>query len=110
MNTTVEDIKEYVLKEYGIDFKLNYIGTHRYLEYVDKKKKYELSCDYARQPEIDDSDAEYWSIYFDYMDRSKWHGYGAAYLDEGMKTVDKIMHEWGFKKEKQLTIDDYIGG
>ena len=106
MNTTVEYIQKYVKDNYNLDFKLEYIGTHRFIKYIKNKKEYEFSCDYARQPEIDDSTNEYWSIYTDFMDYKEWYGYGGAYLDEGSKTIDKIMEEWGFKKEQQLTIFD----
>ena len=106
MNTTVDYIKKYILNNYNINFEEYMLGTHRHLKYKNGKKEYDLFCDYAYQPQIEQG-VEYWSIYNDFMDYKEWHGYGGAELDEGDKTIDKIMQDWGFKK--QLTIFDFIG-
>lgn len=47
MNTTVEFIKEYIKKHYDLDFKFDYIRTHKYLIYKNKKEEYNIMCDYA---------------------------------------------------------------
>ena len=106
MNSTVERIRDYILSEYGIEFKLvHYPGNRaeRWLEYKKDKKEYTLSCGYA-QSNREDPYNEYWSIFEDYMDYEKWHGSGSAIVDEGIKTVDKIMNDWGFKKDMQMRL------
>ena len=108
MNTTVEDIQKHIKNTYKLNFSLNYIGTQRELEYQKNKIKYRLSCGYA-QSNINDPYTEYWSIYEEMMDKNNWHGSGSARVDEGFKTVDEIMQEWGFKKEGQTSIFDFIG-
>ena len=107
MKTTIGEIKDYIKTKYNIVFEYDDIGDNKYLKYKDKKKEYLLSCGYARQPKIDDSTKEYFSIYHDYMDYQEWYGYGSAELYEGNKTIDNIMKEWGFLKEdKQLSLFD----
>lgn len=101
MNTTVDMIKDYIKKEYGIDFKIETYGSHRQLIYKNKKKEYEFYCNYAYQVK---EDTHVWSIYDDFMDYAEWHGYGSAVLDKGMETIDQIMQEWGFKKNSQLSL------
>ena len=109
MNTTVWNMQKYINQEYGIDFKLTtYPNGNGELEYKNNKTTYNLHCDYAFHPEIE-LGVEYWSIYYDYMNYNKWHGDGGTYIDEGIKTIDKIMQEWGFKKKNQTTIFDFIG-
>lgn len=104
MNTTVEMIKDYIQKEYGINFKIETYGTHRNLIYKTAKKEYEFYCNYAYHPEIEQG-VHYWSIYYDFMDYNKWYGYGGTYIDEGTDTIDKIMKEYGFnKQQEQLTL------
>ena len=106
MNSTVESIKDYISREYNIDFKLEHYRENtaeRWLKYKTGKKEYTLSCDYARQPQID-MENEYWCIYEDFMDYEKWHGNGSAVLDKGNETIDQIMQEWGFKKNSQLSL------
>ena len=110
MNTTVETMKDYILSEYKIEFKIVHYNENknkRYLEYKKNKEKYTLSCWYASHPEIDGK--EYWSIYYDYMNYKDWYGYGGTYIDEGNKTIDKIMEMWKFDKNKQTNIFDFIG-
>lgn len=107
MNTTVEDIQKYIKDNYNLDFKKEYIGTHRYLTYKNRKKEYEIYCDYAYS-NLKDPNTEYWSIYEEFTDKKEWYGSGSARVDEGFKTLDEIMNEWGFKKEKQLTIFDVL--
>lgn len=101
MNTTVDMIKDYIKKEYGIDFKIETYGSHRQLIYKNKKKEYEFYCNYAYQVK---EDAHVWSIYDDFMDYGEWHGYGGARTDKGIETIDQIMQEWGFKKNNQLSL------
>ena len=101
MNTTVDMIKDYIKKEYGIDFKIETYGSHRQLIYKNKKKEYEFYCNYAYQVK---EDAHVWSIYDDFMDYGEWHGYGGARTDKGLETIDEIMQEWGFKKNSQLSL------
>lgn len=104
MNTTVEMIKDYIQKEYGINFKLGYLGTHRYLQYKNKKEEYEFMCDYAWH-EKNGIREHVWSIYADYMNYKEWYGFGGAYEDEGEKTIDMIMKDWGItKQQEQLTL------
>lgn len=104
MNTNVDMIKDYIQKEYGICFKIETYGTHRNLVYEANKKKYEFYCNYAYHPEIENG-VHYWSIYYDFMDYSKWYGYGGTYIDEGIQTIDKIMKDYGFsKQQEQLTL------
>ena len=104
MNTTVELIKDYCQKKYGINFELYYIGTHRFLRYTNKKEEYEFHCDYAYH-EIDNKRQQVWSIYIDYMNYKKWYGNGRAIIDNGTKTIDEVMQEWGFtKQQEQLTL------
>ena len=108
MNTTIDFIKKYISKEYGIDFKIITYGTHQILEYKKNKLEYNLSCDYAKRPEIEQG-VEFWSIYYDFMDRGNWHCYGGTYVDNAEKTIDEIMSMWGFIKNKnQTTIFDFI--
>ena len=107
MKTTIEELQEYIMNNYNLKFEYDGYGKNKYLKYKDKKKEYLLSCGYARQPKIDDSTKEYWSIFHDFMDYTEWYGYGSAELDNGNETIDIIMEQWGFiKKEKQLTIFD----
>lgn len=101
MNTTVDMIKNYIKKEYGIDFKIETYGSHRQLIYKNKKKEYEFYCNYAYQVK---EDAHVWCIYDDFMDYNEWYGYGGARTDKGIQTIDEIMSEWGFKKNNQLTL------
>lgn len=101
MNTTVDMIKDYIKKEYGINFKIETYGSHRQLIYKNKKKEYEFYCNYAYQVK---EDAHVWSIYDDFMDYGEWHGYGGARTDKGIETIDEIMQEWGFKKNNQLSL------
>ena len=104
MNTTVDMIKDYVLKEYGLNFKIEVYGTHRNLIYKKAKKEYEFYCNYAYHPEIENG-VHFWSIYYDFMDYNKWYGYGGTYIDEGIETIDKIMEMYGLKKQQeQLTL------
>lgn len=42
MNTTVEYIQKYVRNNYNLDFKLEMIGTHRFIKYVNGKKNTHL--------------------------------------------------------------------
>lgn len=106
MRTMLYYIKDYCLREYNIDFKLvteeptNYEKYERLL-YKKGKKEYSLEVGYAYQAEVD---RQAWSIYTDFMDYEKWYGSGGAYLDEGNKTLDIIMQEWGFKKESQMSL------
>ena len=100
MNTTVEVIKEYIKKQYDIDFKLNYIGTHRYLIYKYKEEEYNIMCDYAFH-DIEGERQQVWSIYIDYMNYKEWCGNGRAIIDNGISTIDLIMKEWGFKKRQE---------
>lgn len=108
MNTTVEYIQKYVKDNYNLDFKLEMIGTHRFIKYVNGKKEYTFNCDYA-QSNPDDPYTEYWSIYDDYMNYKNWYGFGSARVDNGIETIDEIMADWGFKKEKQMSIFDMLG-
>jgi hypothetical protein len=101
LNLTVDIIKDYIKKEYDLDFKIETYGSHRQLVYKHKKKEYEFYCNYAYQEK---EDAEVWSIYDDFMDYEKWHGYGGARADNGFDTVDEIMKEWGFEKNNQLKL------
>lgn len=104
MNTTVEIIKDYIKKEYGISFKLEYIGTHRLLKLKKGKEEYEFMCDYAYH-ELDGKREYIWSIYIDYMNYKEWHGNGRAIIDNGETTIDEVMKEWGFtKQQEQLTL------
>lgn len=104
MNTTVEYIQKYVKDNYDLDFKLEYIGTHRFIKYIKNKKEYTFTCDYAQKDRL-----EYWSIYYDFMDYKNWYGNGAAVIDNGDKTIDEILKDWGFVKNKQMTIFDLEG-
>ena len=108
MNTTVETIQKYIKENYNLDFKLYYIGTHREIKYIKNKVEYNFMCDYA-QSNPDDPYTEYWSIYDDYMDYKNWYGFGSARVDKGIETIDEIMADWGFKKEKQMSIFDMLG-
>lgn len=104
MNTTVETMQEYILNEYGIEFKLVHYfqnSAERWLIYKKNKKEYELHCDYANHP-VDECYC--WSIYHNYMDYEKWYGYGGAEIDRGVETIDKIMKDWGFSKNNQLCL------
>ena len=104
MNTTVKMIKEYIKKQYDIDFKLNYIGTHRYLIYKNKKEEYTIMCDYAFH-DVEGERQQVWSIYIDYMNYKEWYGNSRAIIDNGNKTIDEVMQEWGFTKQQdQLTL------
>lgn len=107
MRTMLHYIKNYIYQEYGIDFKLEYIEPTNYEKYEEliykkNKQEYRLSVDWAYQGK----ERQYcWSIYADFTNYKDWHGYGGAYLDEGSKTIDKIMQEWGFKKkERQISL------
>lgn len=101
-------IKNYISREYGIEFKLEMIEPTNYEKYEELiyragKKEYRLSVDWAYQGR----ERKYcWSIYADYMNYKEWHGYGGAYLDEGNKTIDDILiNQWGFKKNsKQMSL------
>ena len=108
MNTTVEYIQEYLKNNYDLDFIIEKYGTQRELQYKNGKKEYSLSCGYAQSNRLVD-DAEYWSIYHNFMDYKEWYGYGGAEVDNGNKTIDEIMKEWGFNKtQQQMTIFDFI--
>ena len=107
MNTTVEYIQKYLKEKYNIDFQIEYMGTQRELYYKKNKKEYRLSCGYA-QSNINDPYNECWSIYEDFMDYNELCGSGSAREDKGNETIDEIMHEWGFKKERQTDIFDFI--
>lgn len=108
MNTTVETIQEYIKKTYNLDFRLQYLGTHREIVYKNGKKEYSFICGYA-QSNPDDPYVEYWSIFEEFFDKNKWYGSGSARIDKGIITVDNIMKEWGFKKQNQTNIFDFIG-
>lgn len=107
MNTTVEYIQKYLKEKYNIDFQIEYMGTQREIKYTKNKIEYRLSCGYA-QSNRNDPYTEYWSIYEDMMDKNNWHGSGSAREDKGNETIDEIMQEWGFRKEAQTNIFDYI--
>lgn len=100
MNTTVELIKDYIKKQYGLDFKLNYIGTHRYITYENKKEEYDIMCGYAFH-EVEGERQQIWSIYINYMNYKEWYGNGRAIIDNGISTIDSVMAEWGFKKKQE---------
>ena len=99
-NTTVEDIQKYILNNYGLDFKFETIGTHRYITYSKKNITYEFMCMYCHP-----NNEEIWSIYHSYFDSNKWYGYDAAEEDMGFEVIDKWMTKWGFtKKGNQLSL------
>lgn len=100
MNTTVEFIKEYIKKQYDLDFKLDYIRTHKYLIYKNKKEEYNIMCDYAFH-DVGGKRQQVWSIYIDYMNYKEWYGNGRAIIDNGISTIDSIMQEWGFKRQQE---------
>lgn len=111
MRLQLNDIQQYIKDNYNLDFEITFDAPTEYEKYQDLvykvgKKTYMLSVGYAQSNRPVD-DAEYWSIYHDFMDYKKLHGYGGAEIDEGFKTIDKIMQEWGFKK--QMNIFDFIG-
>lgn len=101
MNTTVDKIKEYLKNNYGLDFKYELYGTHRWLRLKKGKQEYTIHCDYAYHP---DEELDCWSIYIDHMDYDTWYGNGRAIIDNGIETIDKIMEEWGFEKDNQLSL------
>lgn len=106
MRTMLNYLKYYIEDNYGIIFKINDMN---WLEYKNGKKEYNLHCDFAYHPEIEQR-KHFWSIYYDFMDYKEWSGYGGTYIDEGHKTIDRIMADWGFKKkEKQTSIYDFLG-
>lgn len=106
----IQEIKKYINKNYDIDFVIvihqpNNYEKYEELEYRKNKKKYSLSCGWAYHY---DNNNKYncWSIYYDYMDYKEYYGYGGTYIDDGINTIDKIMNQWNFKKQCQLTLFD----
>lgn len=108
MNTTIDFLYNYLYQVYGLDFDLIDYGTFKCLKFQKGEKEYLLHYDYARQPQIDSSAKEYWSLFTSYMNHREWYGNGGAYIDEGTVTIDKVMNEWGFQKQNQTTIFDFI--
>ena len=113
MNTTIDYLKDYIKENYGLEFKKIFDTPTEYekyesLTYQDGKKVYELSVGWAQSNRTVDN-AEHWSIYHNFMDCKEWHGFGGAEMDNGKETIDKIMQDWGFKKQQeQLNIFDFI--
>ena len=105
--TDLKFLYDYLFKEYGLEFEFVYYGAVKCLQYQKGKQEYSLHYDYALQPKIDNK--KHWSLFTSYMNRKKWYGNGGAYIDEGTKTIDKVMNEWGFKKQNQTTIFDFMG-
>lgn len=100
---TLEEIQKYILKEYGIEFETIYEEPTNYekykvLVYKEGKRKFNLEVGYAYSCE---DNMQVWSIYADTMDYKELFGFGGAYKDEGTKTIDKIMNDFGFKKINQ---------
>lgn len=106
MNTTVEAIKDYLKEWYDLDFKEDSYNYHKWIHLEKNKKEYQFSCQFC----YDHKEQEHvWCICYDFMDKTKWSGYGYFEKDDGMKTVDYIMNKWGFKKTKnQTTIFDFL--
>lgn len=106
-NTTIEQVKDYLKNVYDLDFKEETYNYHKWIHFEKGKKEYQINCQYCfnhkKQEHI-------WSICYDFMDKEIWSGYGYFEEDEGMKTVDYIMQQWGFKKvNNHTTIFDFIG-
>lgn len=107
MNTSIEQVKDYIKEWYDLDFKEESYNFHKWIHFEKDKKEYQLNCQFCYDHE---NQEHVWCICYDFMDKKKWSGYGYFEKDDGMKTVDYIMNQWGFKKTKnQTTIFDFIG-